>query len=290
MLHCARFAVLKKICKCDIIANMENVFCERGYAKVSLSLAITGKRENLHTIDMIVCPYREFYDEVTFTPIEGASEVAACEISASFSGFKRDLFLNFFMPRLQAIADKFGVYGSFSLQKNVPLASGLGGSSASVVAALRAVCAYLKSIGKEPELDSEFLLSLGSDTACMLYGGVCRVQDVGDIVTPLSDEVPEDMHVLVVNGGSDSGKCYAEYDRLLSANGHAHAADDYIADGVASAIAHPRNDLQIAACKINPSICDTLSDIKKSYKFAIVSGSGSAIVGIGRRDPFDSEN
>ena len=269
---------------------MENVFCERGYAKVSLSLAITGKRGNLHTIDMIVCPYREFYDEVTFTPIEGASEVTVSEISASFSGFKRDLFLNFFMPRLQAIADKFGVYGSFSSQKNVPLASGLGGSSASVVAALRAVCAYLKSIGKEPELDSEFLLSLGSDTACMLYGGVCRVQGVGDIVTPLSDEVPEDMHVLVVNGGSDSGKCYAEYDRLLSVDGHARAADDYIADSVASAIAHPRNDLQNAAMRLNENIGHAFAKWETCHKFVIVSGSGSAIVGIGRRDPFDSEN
>ncbi|MDE5601671.1 MAG: hypothetical protein K2J16_04155 [Clostridia bacterium] len=272
------------------MANMENVFCERAYAKVSLSLAITGKRDNLHTIDMIVCPFRECYDEVTFTPIEGASEVTVGEIRSSVFFFDRERFLKFFMPKLKAIADKFGVYGSFSLNKDVPLSQGLGGSSASVVAALKAVCAYLKSMGKEPELDSEFLVSLGSDTACMLYGGVCRVQGVGDIVTPLPDEVPEDMSVMTVNGGSDSGKCYAEYDRLFATNEHLYKATDYIPDSVASAIEHPRNDLEKAAMNLNPNIERAYMRFDRHYKFVTVSGSGSAVVGIGRYDLFDLNN
>ena len=124
----------------------------------------------------------------------------------------------------------------------------------------------------------------------MLYGGGLRVQGVGDIITPLPDEVPEDMSVMTVNGGSDSGKCYAEYDRLFATNEHLYTATDYIPDSVVSAIEHPRNDLEKAATNLNPNINHALMRFYRHYKFSAVSGSGSAVVGIGRYDLFDLDN
>ena len=39
-------------------------------AKLNLSLAITGKKDGLHTLDMIVYPFEKYADKVEFCPDE----------------------------------------------------------------------------------------------------------------------------------------------------------------------------------------------------------------------------
>lgn len=258
---------------------MSDIFCERVYAKVNLSLAITGKRDDLHTIDMIVCPYHELFDEVSFSLKKDTTDIEIENIQASFEGFEEERFLAFYMPKVRAIAKKFGVGGTLSVQKNIPLGAGLGGSTASVVAALKAVGRYFASIGRYVLLDEAFLLSLGSDVRCMHLGRACRVQGVGEVLSVLFCEIPNDITVRIAEGGSDSGKCYAEYDRLRAGK----HGDAPIAADIHGALSDPRNDLTEAAVSLNPNIGKLIAEMKKEFDFVVMSGSGSAVVGIGKK-------
>ena len=64
-------------------------FEARACAKFNLSLAITGRRGNLHTLDMIVCPCEEFADEARFVPrgAQGEAGLHLQEVSARFESF-----------------------------------------------------------------------------------------------------------------------------------------------------------------------------------------------------------
>ncbi len=257
---------------------MESIVA-RVYAKINLSLAVTGKRGNLHTLDMIVCPYRGFYDEAEFTPRKDMKNIALGDVQAEFCAFKPSLFAEFFNRKLKIISEKFGVGGIINVKKGVPLGAGLGGSSASVVAALKAVKGYVKSIGGSAEADDGFLLSLGSDVPCMLYGGACRVQGVGERVSPLDCDVPEDICVRIAEGGSDTAKCYALFDE----NDKGQYAALPIADSVYGALQFLRNDLTVSAVKLNPKIAELISSMKNEFEYVVMSGSGSAVIGIDKK-------
>lgn len=236
----------------------------------------------MHTLDMIICPYNKLYDEVEFIPKQGENELSVENIEASFCGFKPSVFLDFYSQKLQLIADRLGAHGILNVKKNVPLGAGLGGSTASVVAALKAVCEYLKSVGEEPDFDDGFLLSLGSDVPCMLLGGACRVRGVGELLTPIACDIPSDIEVRIAGGGSDSGKCYAEFDRLMSERGCDKCDCESLAESVEQAILNPRNDLTEAAIALNPEIGKLIEEMKKEYKFVLMSGSGSAVISVGK--------
>ena len=259
------------------------------FAKINLSLEIVGKAGDLHTLKMLVCPYKGFSDIVEFVPEEreGINGIEAC---ASFEGFDRARFCDFFLPKAQAIAKRLGIGGRLIVKKGVPLGAGLGGSTASIVGALNAMCEYAGDISKSTALDSGFLLKLGSDVPCMLYGESCIVEGVGDIVKPV--EIPidlSDLRVEIAKGGSDTKTCYALYDRLKAENGEidtsackdGEARVNDCAEGVeigGECINVYKNDLTLPASMLNENIKNLICDLKKTYKTVFLSGSGSAVV------------
>ncbi len=242
-------------------------------AKLNLSLAITGKRDGLHLLDMITYPYERYKDVAVFEPsdVAGLTEIKA---SASFEGFDEARFVAFFEKKAQAIAKRLEVGGRLTIIKNIPLGAGLGGSSASIVASAVAMQEYCDDIGKSSALDAEFLLSLGSDVPCMKQGGICRVQGVGERVTKLDYDKRLDFDLKIAPGGGDTAKCYALYDELQQAD------NGMIPDSVEEALACNRNDLYAASVSLNPSIAEAVMELKEKYgedKKVYMSGSGSAV-------------
>lgn len=243
-------------------------------AKINLSLAIVGRRDNLHTLDMIVCSCDKFVDVVTFTPCDTGNLQINC--SASFDSFEPERFAKFIDGKIQAVAERLGVCGRVDLQKNIPLGAGLGGSTACIVGAIKAMSECARENGKSTALDDRFLLSLGSDVPCMLHGGTCRVQGVGEIVSPLENDKNLDFEIVVADGGSDSGACYKMYDELVQKD-----CDNLIPTTVDEALSCLRNDLFDAACILNPNIRLAYDGLKeKGYTHVLMSGSGSAVVAI----------
>lgn len=243
-------------------------------AKLNLSLAITGIRDGLHTLDMIVCPYEKYADEVCFIPqTSGATGIIETEIKSKLSGFDKNRFLAVLQEKIDAIAKKTGVSGKLIIYKNIPLGAGMGGSSASVVGALLAIENHCKSIGKNTALDTRFLLSLGSDVPYMYTGGVCRVKGVGEIVEPLNCQIETRFETVIAKGGADSGDCYRVFDKL-----GLDYANKPIPTTVEEALEINRNDLFEASCIVNPNIKTEVERLKSGgIDKVYMTGSGSGL-------------
>lgn len=264
-------------------------------AKINLSLAITGKKEDMHLLDMIVYPLHNLYDEAYFSPTTDGK--ISIHILSGYRGLKKRKFKKAIIDKVALIADKLGLCGKVYIKKNIPLGGGLGGSTASVVAVLKAMQAYLKSIGKDCEIDNDFLLSLGSDAPCMYVGGVCRVQGIGDIVTPLEYDKQLQVQMAIAKGGSNSKDCYHLYDTIENINTaqnidlvdfknagtiypHSNTVckDLPLPTTVDEALAINRNDLYEIAILLNPKIQETAVALHNhTNKKVFMSGSGSTV-------------
>ncbi len=225
----------------------------------------------MHALDMIVCAYPPLSDVAEFVP--SAAEGLRVEVRAHYRGFNARRFSEFFTPIADKLSSFFGVNGTLFLTKRVPLGAGIGGSSACVVAAIRAIEESLKASDKTADVPIDFLLSLGSDVPAMYAGGCCRVRGVGEDVQALPcPPLSIDLHI--AKGGCDSAACYAMYDLLNAENAISHGD---IPTSVQEAVALCRNDLSPAAERLNPRIARLTRKLSKKEEHVVMSGSGSAV-------------
>ncbi len=249
-------------------------------AKLNLSLAVTGKRGSLHTLDMIVCPYEKLWDEATFLPQNSRrmndSPHIELLIASVYDGFVPRLFEKFFIPKLDAISRQFGVSGTLVLKKGVPLGAGLGGSSTAIVATIKCIEKYFSHIKRPRHVSENFLLSLSSDAPCVYEGGFLRVRGVGDDISPLAPCALPDFDVLIPPLASNSAACYAKYDSLL-AEGKIQG-DSAVPATVNEALSSLRNDLTLPATLLYPDLAAFRASLLSKYPRVLMSGSGSAFI------------
>ena len=148
------------------------------YAKINLSLEVTGKRGDgyheiktvLHTIDLA--------DRLTFTPSEGTS--LECDMP-SLSGED-----NLALRTCRLMREHTGYEGgaAITLRKGIPVAAGLGGGSSDSAAAFRALNALWETKLSGGTL-AELALRLGSDIPFFLNGACALAQGRGERLTPL---------------------------------------------------------------------------------------------------------
>ncbi len=108
---------------------------ENAPAKVNLTLRVLGRRaDGYHDIESLVA-FAGFGDRLTFTP-GGELSLASRGPRAAQAGEDAD---NLVLNAARALAARIPgiVLGAFHLDKNLPVAAGLGGGSADAAAALR---------------------------------------------------------------------------------------------------------------------------------------------------------
>lgn len=139
---------------------------EHAPAKLTLSLRVTGRRDDgYHLLDAEMVTL-DLADTLLFGPGEGV-ELVPLVPSPRFE------------PTLVTRAlEAVGRQAFVRLEKRIPVGAGLGGGSADAAAVLRwAGCS-----------DVAVALSLGADVPFCLSGGRARVRGVGEIVEPLPFE------------------------------------------------------------------------------------------------------
>lgn len=241
-------------------------------AKLNLSLAITGKKDGMHTLDMIMYPYEKLCDTVSFCPKneKGAAKIV---VTCDFDDFDEDRFINGIKDKVQDVLSRFDVGGEVVIDKKIPLGAGLGGSSASIVALIKAVEKYCETRGELTPLDTHFLLSLGSDVPYMYKGGVCRVRGVGECVDEIMFDGKLNFEIEVAKGGADSGECYKQYDLLNPVIYPSNPPQN-----IQEALKEARNDLLEASCIVNPWIKQCMDEFRqRGFDKVYMSGSGSTV-------------
>lgn len=244
------------------------------YAKVNLTLDITGTENGYHTLDSLVTTIslcdrivakkrKDGLISVTMRGM-GSESIPPETNNAQKAG-------ELFVSRFQTKGADIAVY------KNIPIGAGLGGSSADAAGTINALAA-LYGIKDRAAL-KETADEVGSDTGFLLEGGFARIRGRGEKIEFLG-ECPE-LHFLLIcpASGVSSAACYREYDDLAQKSDPTTSfvlarmrAGDW--RGAAGAF---QNALYPAAARLNRDAEIALEEAKSfSPLGAGMTGSGSA--------------
>lgn len=157
-------------------------------AKINLCLHVTGQRpDGYHLLDSLVV-FADLGDRISCTPSAGLSLAISGPEGAGLSTGEDNLVLR--AARVFGAAEGAAI----SLEKHLPLASGIGGGSADAAATLRA----LSRLWHRALPDAGSILRLGADVPVCLAGHPARMRGVGEWVTPLPQALPP-AHLVLAN-------------------------------------------------------------------------------------------
>ena len=241
-------------------------------AKINLALHVRGKqpdgRHELETVfafctdgDLLhVEPYEHIWLEVAGPMAEGLGE-------------QRDNLVMRAANLLSLERSKTMLDGGawLTLDKRLPIASGIGGGSADAAAALRLLTRYW---GLEPALATAIAPALGADVPACLLSMTARGEGAGDALTLVDDPRIPGTPILLVNPG------------VPLSTAQVFAAWDGVDRGPLADWREGRNDLEAPARELVPEIGEVLDWLaeRDGTSFVRMSGSGATCFAL-----FDNE-
>jgi 4-diphosphocytidyl-2-C-methyl-D-erythritol kinase len=179
------------------------------YAKLNLTLDITGQSGGYHMLDSLVTTI-DLADEITLAKRDD-SQIIVCMHGMGSESIPPEH--NNAVKAAKLFCKTFGTLGvDISIEKHIPMGAGLGGSSADVAGVLRGL-ALLYGVRDEDGL-KQLADSLGSDCGYLLTGGFARMTGRGEQVQTLACELPLFFLLLTLPSGVSTPACYRLYDEL----------------------------------------------------------------------------
>ena len=240
-------------------------------AKVNLFLHVTAKRaDGYHLLDSLAV-FPAVGDTVR---VEDASALSL-DISGPFGAVLQAEPDNLLLRAARLLAP--GRDAALHLEKNLPVASGIGGGSADAAAALRALSQLW---GIKADL-LELALQLGADVPVCLASRPTRMQGIGEVLAP-APRLPEFGMVLVNPGVAVPTPTVfkarqGDFSPPASLPAAWASMDAMVAD-----LRNCTNDLQTAAIGIQPVIGEVLDVLAAlpGARLARMSGSGATCFAI----------
>ncbi|WP_242137170.1 4-(cytidine 5'-diphospho)-2-C-methyl-D-erythritol kinase [Sphingomonas sp. TREG-RG-20F-R18-01] len=237
---------------------------ERAPAKINLALHVRARRaDGYHELETLFAFVADG-DTVTLAPGPLSLTITG-PFAAGLSGEGDNLVLR----AARGFAERFGtsVGGAFTLDKHLPVASGIGGGSADAAAALRALARANDIATDDPRL-FDLAADLGSDVPACLLGRTALGQGRGERLDPLDG--PTGMPALLVNPGVavSTAAVFKAWDGVDRGG---------MPDGdVLSLALAGRNDLEAPARALAPEIDAVLAVLSDGVPvLARMSGSGA---------------
>lgn len=259
------------------------VAVETARAKINLSLRILGRRpDGYHDLRSLVV-FAETGDRLTARPDAELSLTIEGPFASSLEGGGDNLVLRAARGLREIAGVASGAH--ITLEKNLPVASGIGGGSADAAAALRALMRLWNVAPDEAALE-RLALSLGADVPVCLGPRPALMCGIGERVSRLP-RFPG-VGLLLVNPLKSLST--ASVFRALAAPAVNAAQPDMqlpdfsSLDDLLAWVSEEPNDLEAPAMAILPEIGSVLSSIAetKECRLARMSGSGATCFGIYR--------
>jgi 4-diphosphocytidyl-2-C-methyl-D-erythritol kinase len=263
-------------------------------AKINLYLHITGRRpDGYHTLDSLVA-FAGLADMVTLEESGEQSGTDGLAVSGPFADGLATGEDNLALKAAHALGEgvKPGHGGGvrIGLEKNIPVAAGLGGGSADAAAVLTGLASLwgaddLRLAGNAAEI----VTGLGADVPVCLASRPIFMAGIGEVLGP-AVELPEAGVVLVNPGvGLETAAVFRAYDEMDGGR-----ADDEPkrrpdldpapggAQALARALEGTANDLTDAALGLAPVIGKVLSELGalERCRLARMTGSGPTCFGL----------
>lgn len=244
-------------------------FREIAPAKLNLALHVRDRLpDGRHAIETVFA----FCTDGDRLNAEPADELFL-NVAGPFAGDLGPSEDNLVLKAARALRDASGVEkgAAMSLEKRLPVASGIGGGSADAAAALRLLTSMW---GIDPAHASGIAPALGSDVPACLLSLPARGQGAGDKLMPIELPNASGSPVLLVNP------------RVQLSTGEVFGAWDGVDDGPLGDWRQGHNGLQEPATRLVPQIQTVLSwlSAQAGASFARMSGSGATCFAL-----FDSE-
>lgn len=185
-------------------------FIENAYAKINLTLDITGKRaDGYHTL-------RSIFQSVTLCDRVSLTRLSDGKIHISSDNPALPCWEDNTIHRAaQAFFAATGIVNcgvSFHLEKRIPWQAGLGGGSADAAAALCLLNRCFSAALSDKEL-ARIGVTIGADVPFCLLRGTALAEGIGEKLTPLSPLPPCYIVLCKPVVGVDTKEAYQEIDR-----------------------------------------------------------------------------
>jgi 4-diphosphocytidyl-2-C-methyl-D-erythritol kinase len=239
------------------------VLSETAYAKINLALHVRWRRDDgYHELETLFA-FVDQGDVLTGELVEGLTLGIYGPFAGSLSADEDNLVL-----RAARGLQKTGQGARLILQKNLPIASGIGGGSADAAAALRLLAQLW---GTETDL-MPIAASLGADVPACLLSQTAFGSGVGDELTVWNGGGIANSPILLVNPSiaCPTGPIFKAWDGIdRGPLDPAHWREG-------------RNDLEAPAIALVPQIGDVLDALwlQDGISLARMSGSGATCFGL----------
>lgn len=264
-------------------------FVEIARPKVNLTLRILGKRpDGYHALASLVAFADGPSDRLTLDCARPRGITVTGPFAGSIAG------VNLLETLLDLVAEATGGVtahvplprlGLVHLEKNLPVAAGIGGGSADAGALLRAIRLANPALATAFDWNA-IALRLGADVPVCLLNRAAFMTGIGEHLTPLVD-LPRLAAVLVNPLVSVPADKTARVFRALAAQplpeGHASPlAPDRLSREMLITLIDRGNDLEHAACDVVPAIADVLKELRSvpDCRVAAMSGAGPTCFGV----------
>jgi 4-diphosphocytidyl-2-C-methyl-D-erythritol kinase len=260
---------------------------EEGRAKVNLTLRVVGRRvDGYHELESVVA-FADCADRLSLAPgaaldltMSGPLAQACGETSDNLV-LKAAHLLGARVPGLKI--------GSFTLDKVLPVAAGIGGGSADAAAALR-LLAQLNGLALDDRRLLDVALETGADVPVCLTSRACDMTGVGESLLPLSlpimpcvlvnPRVPVATREVFKALGLRNGELLVGASDVIRAPAWPEkgaSVEDWV-----EVLAASSNDLEAPATRIQPVIGEVIAALSATNGawLARMSGSGATCFAI----------
>src|ERR1700722_19343239 len=260
---------------------------EEARAKVNLTLRVVGRRvDGYHDLESLVA-FADCADRLSLVPGPGLDLTtigplaSACGETADNLVLKAARLLGERVPDMKA--------GSFTLDKVLPVAAGIGGGSADAAAALR-LLAQLNGIALDDKRLLDVALQTGADVPVCLTSRACDMTGVGESLLALSlpimpcvlvnPRVPVATRDVFAALGLRHGELLVGAADVIQATAWPEkgaSVEDWV-----EVLADSSNDLEAPATRLQPVIGEVIAALNAANGawLARMSGSGATCFAI----------
>ena len=250
-------------------------------AKINLTLHVRGRRaDGYHLLDSLVA-FAGVGDWISVRHADDLTLAITGPFAGDLRGRESDNLVLRAAHYFAKVTDRTdGAH--ITLEKNLPIASGIGGGSAAAAATLMALAqAWEENLAQIS--DADLAANLGADVPVCLRRTPTFMRGIGEELTPAPDLPPA--WLVLVNPGTP----LATKDVFAALNGRYTdpAPDEGFRDlpsaaALARELAKAGNDLAVPACALLPEIGEALRLLEATpgCLLARMSGSGSTCFGL----------
>ena len=243
---------------------MAELLHDTAYAKINLALHVRHRRaDGYHALETLFV-FAEDGDALTASPSDVFSLAISGPFGQGLSTGPDNLVLKAVMALAKANDIKSGL--ALTLDKQLPIAAGIGGGSADAAAALR-LAAKIWQLGPDTIGPEVIAPAIGADVPACLHTQSCYGSGVGDALTNAPDLGLKGQPILLVNPNvaCPTGPVFAAWDGV---DRGPLSLDDWQLG---------RNDLERPAIGLVPVITDVLALLagQPGVDLARMSGSGA---------------